>query len=63
MSESDTLTDEEYESVRAFDEGMAAQQDGKKRSDCPYAPDTSKRREWVKGFEVMVPFDENPDRE
>ena len=63
MPEPNALTDEEYESVKAFDEGMAAQQDGKKRSDCPYAPDTSKRREWVKGFEVMVLFDENPDRE
>jgi len=63
MPEPNALSDEEYESVRVFDEGMAAQQDGKKRSDCPHAPDTSKRREWIKGFEVMVLSDENPDRE
>ena len=63
MPEPNALTDEEYESVRAFDDEIAAQQDRKKRSDCPYAPDAPKRREWAKGFEVMVLSDENPERE
>ena len=47
------MTDDEYDKVKAFDEGMKAQQDGKKKSDCPY-PSGDKRQEWLDGFEVMV---------
>jgi len=48
------MTDAEYESVKAFDQGMEARQSDSKNSDCPYEIDTRKRKEWVNGYEVMI---------
>ncbi len=50
----ETMTDEEYENVKAFDQGMKARQSGSKKSDCPYGVDTRKEKEWIDGYEVMV---------
>lgn len=54
------MTDDEYGKVKAFDEGMKAHQEGKKKSDCPY-PSGDKRQEWIDGFEVMVLSSLNED--
>lgn len=50
----ETMTDEEYENVKAFDQGMKARQSGRKKSDCPYGVDTRKEKEWIDGYEVMA---------
>jgi ribosome modulation factor len=54
MSDQDTLTDEEYANVKAFNEGMAAQERGEERKDCPYAIGTAERQEWIDGYEVVI---------
>jgi ribosome modulation factor len=48
------MTEQEYQAVKAFDEGMKAQQEGRKKSDCPYAPGSYRCSEWINGYEVMV---------
>lgn len=45
--------------VKAFDKSMKAQQDGEKKADCPYVPETSQHQEWLSGYEVMVLSDES----
>jgi len=48
------MTDEEYESVKAFNQGMEAMQNGGKKSDRTYEIYTRKGKEWINGYEVMT---------